>query len=203
MTPFKNLAHVVTEAAGGLDLIQLRRLIWCWQAVVLVGEDRIAGDSVARLLDGQPVPERDEMIAYAAVIAVLPTAVDKPALDRAFFRDDKVLNIPAAYGSLCRMSPWRFVRLWAAEDLADFARALGLERRSLRRLEEAPWTGGTVSDTLLGALADLGRWLACNAVGLDVFDDLGDGDEQEDHRELDAREELEDLDGPCGLAAAA
>lgn len=203
MTPFKNLAHVVTEAAGGLDLQQLRRLVWCWQGVAHPGEDRIAGDSVARLLNGQPVPKRDEMIAYAALISVLPTILDKPSLQRAFFKDDKVLNILAAYGSLCRMSPWRFVRIWAGEDLADFARALGLERRSLRRLEEAAWTCGPVSDTLLAALADLGRWFASNAVSLDEFDDLGDGDEQEDHRELDEREELEDLDGPCDLAAAA
>ena len=203
MTPFKNLADVVTEAAGGLDLIQLRRLILCWQGIALVGEDRIAGDSVARLLDGQPVPERDEMIAYAALISVLPTILDTPALQRAHFKHDKVLNILAAYGSLCRMSPWKFVRIWAAETMADFARALGLERRTLRRLEESPWTGGHVPDPLLGALGDLGLWLACNAVSLDEFDDLGDGDEQEDHRELDEREELEDLDGPCGLAAAA
>lgn len=174
MTPFKNLADVVTEAAGGLDLVQLRRLILCWQGVVLVGEDRIAGDSVARLLDGQPVPERDETIAYAALISVLPTILDRPALQRAHFKHDKVLNILAAYGSLCRMSPWKFVRIWAAEDLADFARALGLERRSLRRLEEAAWTSGVhMSDSLLAALADLGLWLGCNAVS---FDELGDHD---------------------------
>lgn len=183
MTPFKNLAHVVTEAAGGLDLIQLRRLVWCWQGVAQPGEDRIAGDSVARLLDGQPVPERDETIAYAALIATLPTILDKDALQRAFSKDDKVLNILAAYGSLCHTSPWEFVRIWAAEDLADFARALGLERRSLRRLEEAAWTSGVhMSDSLLAALADLGRWFACNAVS---FDELG----------AHAR--------PCGLAAAA
>lgn len=173
MTPFNNLADVVTEAAGGLDLIQLKRLILCWQGVAHPGEDRIAGDSVARLLNGQPVPERDELVCYAALIAVLPTILDKPALQRAFFKDDKVLNILAAYGSLCRMSPWKFVRIWAAEDLANFARALGLERRSLRRLEEAPWTGGPVSDTLLATLADLGRWFACNAVS---FDELGEQD---------------------------
>lgn len=172
MPPFKNLAHVVTEAAGDLDLIQLKRLILCWQGVAHPGEDRIAGDSVARLLNGQPVPERDELVCYAALIAVLPTILDKPSLQRAFFKDDKVLNILAAYGNLCRMSPWRFVRIWAGEDLADFARALGLERRTLRRLEEAAWTSGVhMSDSLLATLADLGRWFACNAVS---FDELGD-----------------------------
>lgn len=172
MTHFKTLAHAVTEAAGGLDLIQLRRLVWCWQGIALVGEDRIGSDSVARLLDGQPVRERDELVCYAALIAVLPTILDKPALQRAFFKDDKVLNILAAYGSLCRMSPWKFVRIWAGEDLADFARALGLERRSLRRLEESPWTSGVhMSDSLLAALADLGRWFGCSAVSFDELDD--------------------------------
>lgn len=165
MNAFRNLADTTMQAAG-LDQQRLRRLVWCWQSLAHPADDRIAGDSVARLLDGQPVPERDATIAHAALITVLPSILDQAALQRALFKHDKVLNILAASGSTCTLSPWRFVRVWSGEDLAGFARELGLERRTLRRLEEAPWLGGPVSDPVLEVLGDLGCWFGANAVSL-------------------------------------
>lgn len=162
---FKPLAKALMHATG-LDLNQVRRLVWGWQSLADPQGERIASDAIARLFDGLPVTDRDEMFAHAAVIAVMPAVVDGSEQRCKPFGPDKVANILARSGSAGAMSPWRFVRAWSDESIADLARELGLERRTLRRLDEGHWTGAADSGPLVEALADLGMWFGANAVSL-------------------------------------
>lgn len=161
----KPLAKALMHAAG-LDLNQIRRLVWGWQSLADPQGERIASDALARLFDGLPVTDRDEMFAHAALISVLPAVVDGSAQRWKPFGNDKVLDILARSGSAGAMSPWRFARVWADENIADLAQELGLERRTLRRLDECHWGGAADSGPLVEALADLGMWFGANAISL-------------------------------------
>lgn len=162
---FQPLAKAIMHATG-LDLIQVRRLVWGWQSLADPQGERIASDAIARLFDGQPVTDHDEMVAHAALISVMPAVVDGSEQRCKPFRHDKVLNILARSGSVSTTSPWKFVRVWADENIADLAQELGLERRTLQRLDACCWGGAADSGPFVEALAALGMWFGANAVSL-------------------------------------
>ncbi len=157
MNAFRTLAETLMQAAD-LDLPELRRLVWGWQGLVRPGGERLRPDSLARMLEGLPVPVCDELDAHAACIAMLPSAL------WGTFGDDKVSGLLRHYARIEARSPFAWVRAWSGLPNDMLAAQLGVKPGRLRELCRAKWSDHTADDALVLDLAGLGAWFGSNAV---------------------------------------
>lgn len=159
MNAFRNLAQSLMRAAD-LDLPELRRLAWGWQTLVRPGGERLRPDNLARMLEGLPVPVRDELDAHAACIALLPSAL----WGAGTFGDDRVGGLLRHYGRIEERSPFAWVRTWSGLPNDMLAAQLGIKPGRLRELRRAQWSDHAADDELVLDLAGLGAWLGSHAV---------------------------------------
>ena len=83
MNAFHTLADTLMQAAD-LGLPELRRLVWGWQGLVRPGGERLRPDSLARMLQGLPVPMcACTSIRIAAVISAIGTSAQRAAAPKA------------------------------------------------------------------------------------------------------------------------
>lgn len=159
MSTFHTLAETLMQAAD-LDLPELRGLTWGWQTLVRPGGERLRPDSLARMLEGLPVPVCDELDAHAACIALLPSAL----WGRGTFGADKVADLLRHCFRVEERSPFAWVRTWSGLPNDMLAAQLGVKPGRLRELCRAPWSDRAADGGLVLDLAGLGAWFGSNAV---------------------------------------